>query len=264
MDRAVLFFDIDGTVLSEITKEVPVSAINAMKAAQQAGHLLFINTGRTICSIPPEIRRLKFDGYLCGCGTYLTYQDEVLFSSSIEKKRGREILKKATECNLGVVAEGQEDVYYPERMSRFDGLESSRRYFHRRGMGMEQSIEKGDFIYDKIFLYEDERSDLKSFLEYTKGELEALDRGSHTYEVIQKGYTKATACRFIMEKFGINPKNAYVFGDSSNDLAMFQFVEHAVAMGNHDPVLDPYAEFVTKKVEEDGIAFAMEHYGMIE
>ena len=35
-----------------------------------------------------------------------------------------------------------------------------------------------------------------------------------------------------MEKFGINPKNAYVFGDSSNDLAMFQFVEHAVAMGN--------------------------------
>mgnify|MGYP000467718389 FL=1 len=112
---------------------------------------------------------------------------------------------------MGVVAEGQEDVYYPERMSRFDGLESSRRYFHRRGMGMEQSIEKGDFIYDKIFLYEDERSDLKSFLEYTKGELEALDRGSHTYEVIQKGYTKATACRFIMEKFGINPKNAYVF-----------------------------------------------------
>ena len=58
MGTKAIFFDIDGTVLSEITKEVPVSAINAMKAAQQAGHLLFINTGRTICSIPPEIRRL--------------------------------------------------------------------------------------------------------------------------------------------------------------------------------------------------------------
>ncbi len=32
----------------------------------------------------------------------------------------------------------------------------------------------------------------------------------------------------------------------------------------YDPVLDPYAEFVTKTVEEDGIAFAMEHYGLIE
>ena len=94
------FFDIDGTVLSEITKEVPVSAINAMKAAQQAGHLLFINTGRTICSIPPEIRRLKFDGYLCGCGTYLTYQDEVLFQVQSKKSVGGNP-EKATECNLG-------------------------------------------------------------------------------------------------------------------------------------------------------------------
>ena len=36
------------------------------------------------------------------------------------------------------------------------------------------------------------------------------------------------------------------------------------SLWNHDPVLDPYAEFVTKTVEEDGIAFAMEHYGLIE
>ena len=28
-------------------------------------------------------------------------------------------------------------------------------------------------------------------------------------------------------------------------------------------VLEPYAEFVTKTVEEDGIAFAMKHYGLI-
>ena len=29
MERAILFFDIDGTVLSEVTKEVPQSAIEA-------------------------------------------------------------------------------------------------------------------------------------------------------------------------------------------------------------------------------------------
>ena len=32
-------------------------------------------------------------------------------------------------------------------------------------------------------------------------------------------------------------------------------------MGVHSNVLEPYAEFVTKTVEEDGIAFAMKHYG---
>ena len=40
-------------------------------------------------------------------------------------------------------------------------------------------------------------------------------------------------------------------------------VKHAVAMGVHSNVLEPYAEFVTKTVEEDGIAFAMKHYGLI-
>lgn len=129
---------------------------------------------------------------------------------------------------------------------------------------MEQSIEKGDFIYDKIFLYEDERSDLKSFLEYTKGELEALDRGSHTYEVIQKGYTKATACRFIMKSSGLIRKMPMFLVTAAMILPCFSLWNMPVAMGNHDPVLDPYAEFVTKTVEEDGIAFAMEHYGLIE
>ena len=47
MERAILFFDIDGTVLSEVTKEVPQSAIEAMEKARAEGHLLFINTGRT-------------------------------------------------------------------------------------------------------------------------------------------------------------------------------------------------------------------------
>ena len=51
MERSVLFFDIDGTILSEITKEIPKDAIEALKAAQAEGHLLFINTGRTVCSI---------------------------------------------------------------------------------------------------------------------------------------------------------------------------------------------------------------------
>ena len=55
MERAILFFDIDGTVLSEVTKEVPQSAIEAMEKARAEGHLLFINTGRTICSIPTEV-----------------------------------------------------------------------------------------------------------------------------------------------------------------------------------------------------------------
>ena len=88
MERAILFFDIDGTVLSEVTKEVPQSAIEAMEKARAEGHLLFINTGRTICSIPTEVRKFQFDGYLCGCGTYLTEHDEVFFQGTYHDLTG--------------------------------------------------------------------------------------------------------------------------------------------------------------------------------
>ena len=45
MTKAALFFDIDGPILSEKTKEIPKSAIEALLVAQKKGHLLFINTG---------------------------------------------------------------------------------------------------------------------------------------------------------------------------------------------------------------------------
>ena len=263
MEKSVLFFDIDGTILSEITREIPEDAARALKAAQAAGHLLFINTGRTVCSVPAEIRRLKFDGYLCGCGTCIVYHDEILFQRSLSRERGRAVIEKMFECGLGGVAEGPEDVYFPERISRFDKLETTRRYFRAKGMGIECSMERGDFIYDKLFIYADGKSDLGSFLAFIDEDMEAMDRGGNAYEVIQKGYSKATACEFIVEKLGFTKDQAYVFGDSSNDLAMFEYADHAVAMGEHAQVLEPYTEYVTKTVEEDGIFHAMRHYGLI-
>lgn len=51
-----IIFDIDGTILSEITHEIPESALVALRKAQENGHKTFINTGRTICSVPPMIK----------------------------------------------------------------------------------------------------------------------------------------------------------------------------------------------------------------
>ena len=146
MEKSALFFDIDGTLLSEKTREIPESAIRALHMANKAGHLLFINTGRTICSVPAEIRRLPFDGFLCGCGTHLFFHDEELLAHSLTKELGRAVIDKVFECNLGGIAEGPEDVYFPSRISRFDKLESSRRYFREKGMGIECPIERCFYI----------------------------------------------------------------------------------------------------------------------
>lgn len=93
--------------------------------------------------------------------------------------------------------------------------------------------------------------------------MEVIDRGSNTFECILKGYTKGTRWTGYWSILETRDQS-YVFGDSSNDLAMFRHAGHAIAMGAHDQVLEPYTEFVTKTVEEDGIAYAMKKYGLID
>ena len=101
---SALFFDIDGTILSDITHEIPESALEALKKAQENGHKTFINTGRTVCSIPPVIKNIPFDGFLCGCGTHLVYGDEVIFHHSIPYERGREIIQSMKNCKVEGIA----------------------------------------------------------------------------------------------------------------------------------------------------------------
>lgn len=111
---SALFFDIDGTILSEITHKIPESALEALHKAQENGHKTFINTGRTICSVPPMIKRISFDGFLCGCGTHLIYGEQVVFHHSIPYERGREIIKSMKDCKVEGFLEGTEDIYYSE------------------------------------------------------------------------------------------------------------------------------------------------------
>ena len=100
-NKKALFFDIDGTILSEVTGKIPESASAALQKAHDLGHLLFINTGRTICCLPPMICRLPFSGYLCGCGSYIVYNDEVLTSTQIPKERQAEIIRQVKAANAG-------------------------------------------------------------------------------------------------------------------------------------------------------------------
>ena len=92
-NRKALFFDIDGTLLSEVNRNVPESARKAVAGARAAGHLVFINSGRTYSLIGPIRDLVEVDGYCCGCGTRVIVGDEVLFSFTIPHERGLQIKK---------------------------------------------------------------------------------------------------------------------------------------------------------------------------
>ena len=261
--RNALFFDIDGTLLSDVTGKIPDSALDALKKTIELGNLTFINTGRCYCSVPMELKRAPFSGYLCGCGTYIMLGDEVMFSRIIPHKRGREIIRVLQENHAEPILEATDDCYFSKRITRFEGIEHTRRYFAPMGLGIETYIEQDRFDYDKFVFYYDQKTNLAAIKANLGKDMDLIDRLGGIYEVVPKGYSKGTAIDFILKHFGLGLDDAYVFGDSSNDLAMFTYGKHTVALGHHDPVLDPYTEYVTDTVENDGLMKAMAHYGLI-
>ncbi len=117
--------------------------------------------------------------------------------------------------------------------------------------------------FDKILIYIDKMADGERFFKETEDVFNHIDRLGGVYECVQKEYSKATAIEYIQKELHLADDEIYAFGDSSNDLDMIKAAGHGVIMGHHDPVLEPYAEYITDTVENDGLYKAMEHYGLI-
>lgn len=260
--KKALFFDIDGTLLSEHTGKIPASALLALEQAQKMGHMTFINTGRTYAGLPSMFLELPFSGLVCGCGTYVDYQGEVLLQRSIAKERMEEIVETILDCRGEMILEGLRKCYVARRKTRFPKLERTRKHFEEMGERLAY-IEDGDYSFDKFVVFTDGLTDKNRMFNNFNKDMEVYDRQGGFYEIVPQGYSKATAIDFVLKHFEMDKSDAYVFGDSSNDLSMFQSVGHAIAMGEHDPILDPYTEYVTKTVEDDGLIYAMRHYGLI-
>lgn len=261
--RKALFFDIDGTLLSEVNRNVPESAKEAVKKARKKGHLVFINSGRTYCLVGPISRMIEVDGYLCGCGTRIVVGDEVLYSAAIPRDRGNEIKDIIVKYNLDGILEGTESCYFRKETSRIPKVEELRANIAKEGNLSPYGWEEDCYEFDKFCVLADSESDVPGFSRALGLDFTIIDRGNGFYECVPAGFSKATAIEVVLKHYGISREDAYVFGDSTNDLPMFEYAKNCVLMGHHDVELEPYATFFTKNVEDDGVAYAMERLGLI-
>lgn len=264
MKRKALFFDIDGTLLSDETKSVPKSAEEALKKAREAGHMVFINTGRSRILLQELEGRIDVDGYLCGCGTLIEVNGKKLMHHLISAERRFEIQKGILQYKLDGILEGPNGIYMQSGISHMPEVQRVKELFHGSGVMFEKDWTHGPILFDKFCIMKDENSDIDGFKKFLEPDIAWIDRGHNLFECVPKGFDKATAMRFILDYFQIPWEESYAFGDSSNDLAMIQYASHSVIMEKHDAVLEPYAELITKRVEEDGIAYAFEKLKIIE
>ena len=85
----------------------------------------------------------------------------------------------------------------------------------------------------------------------------------HFLDVIPPTGGKDRGLDAILDHFGIPLEESMAFGDGENDLSMLVHAGIGVAMGTASDMVKAQADYAAPSVDEDGVARALEHFGLL-
>ena len=99
MVKKVLFFDIDGTLLNSELK-IPEGVKKELKRLKDAGHYLFVASGRPLAFISNQIIEAGFDGFVLCNGAHVELNHKIIFENRIpyEKVIGLMKMLESVDC----------------------------------------------------------------------------------------------------------------------------------------------------------------------
>jgi hypothetical protein len=258
---AAVFFDIDGTLWDK-ENFIPESTKEAIRLLHENGHLSFICSGRTRAFVSnEELLGMGFDGILCGCGTHVEYRGEDLVYHKIDRKLMEKSVEMFYEYDMPMVLEGRYILYMdPEIISRDAYGRHLLEELKDRTMPILNNQNHWEASKFSVLIG---GTNYKEVIEALGEDYDFLIHGDVAMEVVPKGYSKATGIAAICEKLGIDPKDTYAFGDSSNDIDMLDYAGVGVAMGNGTDEAKAHADYVTDDLHNDGIYNALKHFKLI-
>lgn len=261
MDKKILFFDIDGTILSHRTFQVSDSTKRAIQQAQMNGHVVMINSGRVDSFIDQTVRELGFDGFILGCGTHIIYQDKELFHTELSKDIIPSLIFDLRKLGIEAVLEGSNSVYYDYNSISpvvLNLIEYQKKHQFAAG-----DWEDPDISFDKFCIWPGDEEKTNQFYDKYKEVFDFIKRDGHFYEIVPKGLSKASGIEFMIKHLGIPYENTYAFGDGENDLPMLTYAKHSIAMGNAPQAIKDVVTYVTEDVDHHGIEHALKHFKLI-
>ena len=244
MGKKLIFLDIDGTLTTPGSNEPPQSALDAIRAAQKKGNLVFLCSGRNPGMLAPLLK-YGFDGVIACAGGYVTVGDE-------DGAFGDSDISEFIESSIGPDGKGNSEI---ERWRK--ALAGS--------LGIRPMSEyDGSPAYKVVImcLHPEQLAPAKEALEdrYNFVVQEITDPAHRCIngELINRKYDKGRAILRVCEHLGVPVSDTYGFGDSMNDLEMIQTVGTSVCMANGAQALKEISDVVCPAVEEDGLAKAFE------
>ena len=275
MNRKLVFLDIDGTLTSPGSNEPPESALEAIRAAQKAGHKVFLCSGRNYDMLKPLLR-FDFDGAVASGGGYVFAGDKVLYDCPMTEEQKDKALRLFAEGGVLRTIEAKDASYCDEGMGEFLQQSSGGnsellrwREALEKDLGIRPMKEyDGRPIYKVVFMCA-RPEQLEPAIRELEGEFYFLVQdlaGANCLngELINRQFDKGSGIRRVCEALGYALEDTIGFGDSMNDLEMIQTVGMSVCMANGSPNLKKQSDLVCPAVEEDGLAWAFRELGLVE
>ena len=256
-----LFFDIDGTLVSFKTHEIPASTIFALTQAKANGHKVFIATGRPplIITNLGAIEHL-IDGYVTINGALCFIGEKVVRCKDIAKETAWTVVKDAQEKHYGLIVVGEKDVAVLDPNGEVDRIFRGEIAVENLNQAkpLEEVMQQRILQLTPFFPEEYEQELMERIPSCTSGRWHPAFT-----DITAKGADKGEGIMAMASHFGLNPQYTIAFGDGGNDTSMIKAAGIGVAMGNALETLKSEADYTTTSVDEDGVLNALQHFGII-
>lgn len=265
--KKLLFLDADGTIL-DIKRGVAPDIPNAIKQLTENGHMVFLCTGRSRAFVPREVEKLPFTGMITNLGAYIEYQGKPVYEKEISLADAAYAMKTLRKYGLVPVMEGNTHMYY-DKAEYHTGVdwyadlitqEIGERW--RPILGNEDSLHINKISAKRLPGCNAEAACRELYYLFDFIWHEGAFVGS-TIEMIVKGHSKGLAIAIMCGVLGVDKQDTFAFGDSNNDLTMFQVAGNKIAMGDASSELMSAADYVTATAFEGGITKALKYYDLI-
>lgn len=256
-----LFFDIDGTLVSTRTHRIPDSTVSAIAEAKARGLRIYISTGR-----PPALmdnvgqlqERGLIDGYVTMNGSYVFTDDRVLCKRPIPEEDWRTMGAFCRDHGYSCTFIGVDCAYVYQSDEKLERI-----FYHELNARHMEPIDWQDIRFDVM--------QMSPFIDLEtensiKPQLKGCEFGRwHPgfVDINVAGCTKQEGIEVIMQELGLTKDEIMTFGDGGNDISMLKMAGTGVAMGNASGTVKAAADYVTAHIDDDGIAKALRHFGLI-
>jgi Cof subfamily protein (haloacid dehalogenase superfamily) len=253
--------DLDGTLL-RTDDTVSERTRDALAAVTAAGAAHIVVTGRAVPWTRHILDDLGYDGLaVCGQGAQVYHAGEhrLLTSVTLDRQLANLALSKI-EAEVGPLL----------LAASRDGLDGDviigPGYRVQEGplpyVPMQDPADLWSAPLNKVYIQHPTLGDdeLAKAARATVGSLvDVVMAGAGVVEVLPLGLSKATGLSLAARRLGLRASDTIAFGDMPNDIPMFGWAAHGVAMANAHDELKAVAHEVTASNDDDGIAVVLEH-----